>query len=247
MSSTSIILGAIANVMWLFVLIPQLLTNYKLKKTDGISLSLIISWIYGDILVIVSSYLKQSNKIVMYSSIYHILLIMVLGCQVLYYRVNNNSNGYERTEGPERTRGEDENKHEQVCGYLTKSEQMYILLSVGSLGTSVPGILFYPDLMADIFGWCALGMFVSSRIPQIILNYERGSSKGISATSFILINISNYISLSSILVDIHNYDDFLKNLQWIISPFITSILDIIMLNVSVKPSIEVREDTLFEV
>jgi uncharacterized protein with PQ loop repeat len=249
MSSTSIILGTIANVMWLFVLIPQLLTNYKLKKTDGISLSLIISWIYGDILVIVSSYLKQSNKIVMYSSIYHILLIMVLGCQVLYYRINNNSNNYEQTEG-EQTEGEQtegEGGHEQVCGYLTKSEQIYILLSVGSLGTSVPGILFYPDLMADIFGWCALGMFVSSRIPQIILNYERGSSAGISSTSFILINISNYISLSSILVDVHNYDDVLKNLQWIISPFITSILDIIMLNVSVKPKIEVHEDMLFEV
>lgn len=240
MSSTSIILGTISNVMWLFVLIPQLHTNYKLKKTDGISLSLIISWIYGDILVIVSSYLKQSNKIVMYSSIYHILLIMVLGCQVLYYRVNN-INNYSQAEDGER-------ELDPERSYLTKSEQKYILLSVGSLGTSVPGILFYPELIADIFGWCALGMFIGSRIPQIILNYEKKSSEGISAMSFILINISNYISLASILVDVHNYQDFLNNLQWIISPFLTSILDIIMLNIAVKNrNQDVNEDILFQV
>lgn len=232
-SSTSIILGTISNGLWLFVLIPQLYTNYKLKRTDSISLSLIISWIYADILVIVSSYLKHSNIMVIYGSVYHILLILLLGLQVLYYRSVSNDldvEGYVSytsisalsTDTTEATDSSD-------TGYLTKSEQKYIFISIATLGLSVPGILVSPDLMADLFGWCALSLYVMSRIPQIMLNYERKSTEGLSMSSFVLINISNYMSLASILVDVHDYNDFLNNIQWIISPFITSMLDIIIL------------------
>jgi hypothetical protein len=36
------------------------------------------------------------------------------------------------------------------------------------------------------------------------------------------------VALSSILVDIHSYEDIFDNIQWIISPFITTILDLII-------------------
>jgi uncharacterized protein with PQ loop repeat len=94
---------------------------------------------------------------------------------------------------------------------------------------SVTLINVYPDIMADIFGWSALSLFVLSRIPQIILNYNRRSTEGLSVASFILINVSNYISLASILVDVYTYADVFDNIQWIISPFITTILDLIII------------------
>jgi uncharacterized protein with PQ loop repeat len=103
-----------------------------------------------------------------------------------------------------------------------------MLISIGTLLISIPFISVYPDVMADIFGWSALSLFVFSRIPQIVLNYTRKTTHGLSINSFILINVSNYVSLASILVDIHDYEDIFDNIQWIISPFMTTILDIII-------------------
>ena len=221
-SSTSIILGTISNGLWLFVLIPQLYTNYQLKRTDSISMSLIISWIYGDILVIISGYLKHSNQMVIFGSVFHIMLILLLGSQVLYYRNLNK-------------KGENTN--------LDVSEQRYIASVIGSLILFFPFIKAFPDVMADVLGWFALSLFVMSRIPQIILNYTRKSTEGLSVTSFVLINVSNYISLASILVDVHTYSQFLENIQWIVGPFFTTILDIIMLNASGYAHIENDVDT----
>jgi uncharacterized protein with PQ loop repeat len=238
-SSTSIILGTIANVMWLIVLIPQLYTNYKLKNTESISLSLVISWIYGDILVIVSGYLKHSNKMVIYGSIYHMGLIVLLGCQVLYYRnkmsyttLSNGSYTYVATSDTSSDTTSDTSSDmtsdTTSDTILTHSEKKYMLISIGTLLISIPFISVYPDVMADIFGWSALSLFVFSRIPQIVLNYKRKTTHGLSINSFVLINVSNYVSLASILVDIHDYEDIFDNIQWIISPFITTILDVII-------------------
>jgi uncharacterized protein with PQ loop repeat len=241
-SSTSIILGTIANVMWLIVLIPQLYTNYKLKNTESISLSLVISWIYGDILVIVSGYLKHSNKMVIYGSIYHMGLIVLLGCQVLYYRnkmsyttisdgsytMSDTSSDTDTTSDTTSDIMSDTMSDTMSNTILTHSEKKYMLISIGTLIISVPFISVYPDVMADIFGWSALSLFVFSRIPQIVLNYKRKTTHGLSINSFVLINVSNYVALASILVDIHSYEDIFDNIQWIISPFITTILDLII-------------------
>lgn len=231
-SSTSVLLGIIANALWLIVLIPQLYTNYILKRTDSLSLSLIISWIYGDILVIVSGYLKNSNQMVIYGSVYHIGLIVLLGCQVLYYRnkmsyttLSNGSYTYVATSDT----SSDTTSDTTSDTLFTHSEKRYIFFAIMSLVISIPLIRVYPDVMADIFGWAALSLFVLSRIPQILLNYTRKTTHGLSMSSFVLINISNYVSLASILVDVYTYDDVLANIQWIISPFMTTILDVIII------------------
>jgi uncharacterized protein with PQ loop repeat len=114
-------------------------------------------------------------------------------------------------------------------GKLNESEKRYIFFAIMSLVISIPLIRVYPDIMADIFGWAALSLFVLSRIPQILLNYTRKTTHGLSMSSFVLINISNYVSLASILVDVYTYDDVLANIQWIISPFMTTILDVIII------------------
>lgn len=51
MSSTretaSFTLGLISVTVWVVAEIPQIITNYKAKSTDGLSLTFLITWIIG--------------------------------------------------------------------------------------------------------------------------------------------------------------------------------------------------------
>jgi len=192
--NSSLIIGLIANLLWIPVIVPQLYTNWRLKSTDGLSMGLIGIWIYADLLTIISGVFKQSNQIVIYSSIYHIGLVSILGGQVCYYNP------------------------------VSKRDVFFI---VSSFMTLIPiGLL--PGA-ADITATGSIILFTVSRIPQIILNWRRKSVHGLSIISFVIINVSNYLMLASILVDIRSYIDLMKNIQWIISPFLTSMLDTIIL------------------
>lgn len=122
---------------------------------------------------------------------------------------------------------------------LTIEEQLFILISMtvmfmcwGSLSTLHGAQKIF---IADLIGWASTFIFISSRIPQIYLNYTRGSVEGLSLNSFILINIANYLFVSSILVnlyDIPSIDDkfifFVNNIQWIMGSFCTSFFDAII-------------------
>jgi uncharacterized protein with PQ loop repeat len=119
--------------------------------------------------------------------------------------------------------------------YLTLSEKIFILSSF--LTISFVQMYFYFKLtgfiiLADIIAWITAILFIISRIPQILLNYRRKSTDGLSIYSFVFLNIANYLFLASILVnicDIKNEENInmfmINNLQWIIGPIITSFLD----------------------
>jgi uncharacterized protein with PQ loop repeat len=90
----------------------------------------------------------------------------------------------------------------------------------------------YNETVADILGWLATGIFTFSRIPQIILNFQRKNVQGLSIYSFILVNIANALFLASILVGLCDVSDpslfFITNLQWIMGTTLTVLSDIVI-------------------
>lgn len=119
---------------------------------------------------------------------------------------------------------------------LTVEEQLYILVTTIIVLISGYSLNRLHDeqklFLADLMGWISTFIFISSRIPQIYLNYRRQSVEGLSLNSFVLINIANYLFIASILInlyDISNIDDklafFINNIQWIMGSFCTSFFD----------------------
>lgn len=43
------IFGSISLTAWICLLIPQLITNYKTKSADGLSMGFLLIWLFGDI------------------------------------------------------------------------------------------------------------------------------------------------------------------------------------------------------
>ena len=82
----SLIIGLSSNSIWSIVLAPQMYLNYKNKRCDAVSFSLVVLWIVGDLFSILCADAKHSPAVIIWSGVYHIFLISGLLVQILYYR-----------------------------------------------------------------------------------------------------------------------------------------------------------------
>lgn len=231
----------------MFVFIPQLYKNYLNKNAEAISLSLLYCLILGDLFSIVSADYKKLNPVIIYSAIYHIFLDLIIVGQIIYYRYLTISTllGYPFIEERTRLLGDHNNlieitpKYKKHFGYLTNIEFVFVLFS-SLIVIICKVLLFYLKdhilamQIANILAWFATAVFITARIPQIILNYTRGSTEGLSFGSFIIINIANFfffLSIVILMVDISKelYIEFiLYNIQWIAGATLTTVMDIVI-------------------
>lgn len=240
----SYIFGIISNILFVFVFMPQLYKNYKNKNANAISLSLLYCLILGDLFSIVSADYKHLNPVIIYSAIFHIFLDLIIVGQIIYYRHLYTSTllNCPFIEEHSRLLGDTNNlidinpKYKKHFGYLTNIEFGFVLFSSLIVITVEILLLYLQDnllaiQLANILAWGSTLVFISARIPQIILNYRRGSTEGLSLISFIIINIANLFFLLSIvilMIDIkESYIEFiLYNIQWIIGSTCTALTDI---------------------
>ncbi|VEU21519.1 DEKNAAC102257 [Brettanomyces naardenensis] len=72
------------------------------------------------------------------------------------------------------------------------------------------------DVTAQFFGWLCAILYLGSRIPQIILNFERKSCEGISFLFFLFACLGNITYVVSILAVATGKKYVLINLPWLI-------------------------------
>lgn len=235
------IFSTVSNILWLFVFVPQLYKNYKSQKSFALSLTLLFCLILGDILSIVSAYIKQLNIVIIYAAAYHIVLDLIIITQIIYYRRKNILNSEVSEEDTPLLDTEDNENDislelEYAYVYLSFWEFIFVIASsfivfVMSLFVVLNNDKFTLSILADIIAWSATCIFMIARIPQIWLNFKRKSTKGLSLLSFIVINIANMFFLLSILIIMcdlskDQYIDYIKaNIQWIIGSCTTSLFD----------------------
>ncbi|TVY49117.1 putative vacuolar amino acid transporter [Lachnellula occidentalis] len=79
------IFGSISLATWIFLLVPQLILNYKTGSADGISLAFLIVWMVGDITNLSGAIWADLVPTVIALAIYFCLADLVLISQCLYY------------------------------------------------------------------------------------------------------------------------------------------------------------------
>jgi uncharacterized protein with PQ loop repeat len=98
--------------------------------------------------------------------------------------------------------------------------------AVPKLHWNVPG---------QIFGWLCAALYLGSRIPQIVHNYKRGSTEGLSSLFFLFACLGNITYVGSILIrrssDSPHYHKYLAiNASWLAGSAGTLLLDVIILS-----------------
>jgi uncharacterized protein with PQ loop repeat len=83
--TVSVILGYLTIVCWLNAQLPQLLTNYKNKSVEGLSLSFLVNWLLGDITNLLGGILTDQLKFQIYLAAYFCTVDFILFFQYFYY------------------------------------------------------------------------------------------------------------------------------------------------------------------
>jgi uncharacterized protein with PQ loop repeat len=201
-------LSSISIVFYTIVFIPQLRIIYKTKSSSGISLWTILVWTQADYLSLFGCIL--SNLIV--SSIvlgyYHIMMEFVMIFMFLKY-----------TETPKTFL-----KIFFIISFLIINLCSAIILHI---------VIIHPNenakLIGNIVGWFTMTMYIIGRIPQIRMNYQKKSTKGLSLSMYIFTIIANMFYVSSVIAYSIEPDYLISNIPWILNAFITICMDIFVI------------------
>ncbi|KAG6743607.1 hypothetical protein POTOM_052306 [Populus tomentosa] len=82
----SITLGVISVLSWGVAEIPQIITNYKKKSTEGLSLAFLLTWIIGDLFNVFGCMLEPATLPTQYyMAVLYTITTSVLTAQTIYY------------------------------------------------------------------------------------------------------------------------------------------------------------------
>lgn len=226
------VISTLSNVAWLFVFIPQILENKRNKSSDAISFYLILLWYIGDTFSSISVIYKNTSHILLYVGIYHIIFDLIFICQVIYYRLPA-IQAYPQLLN--------ENSYKYDLLYYTKDvmtmPEVYTFLVYNSvlIITQLPLQLFPRVIVGDFLAWFSTFIFLTSRLPQILLNNRRKHVIGLSVITFFNIAIANQLFLISVLINLLDFDSnetklkfVMENLPWIVGSSGTILFDTIL-------------------
>ncbi|KAJ4418584.1 hypothetical protein N0V82_005470 [Gnomoniopsis sp. IMI 355080] len=87
--SLSGIFGCISLVAWICLLLPQLITNYKAKSADGLSMGFLLIWLLGDLTNLAGALATNLTPSAIAIGIYFCFADAVLITQCVYYNTLN--------------------------------------------------------------------------------------------------------------------------------------------------------------
>lgn len=83
------ILGSVSLCCWIFLLIPQLVENYKNQSAEAISLAFVIAWFLGDLANLLGAIWAGLVPVIIAIACYFCFSDGVLLSQILYYGIKN--------------------------------------------------------------------------------------------------------------------------------------------------------------
>lgn len=99
------------------------------------------------------------------------------------------------------------------------------------------------DLLGQVFGWLCAVLYLGSRLPQILLNFERKSCDGISFLFFLFACLGNLTYVISILALDLSPRYLLVNSSWLVGSVGTLLLDgVIFIQFWVYNGVDEEED-----
>ena len=246
----SFVLGLLSILLWIPALFPQVLQNYRTKRTDALSFGFLLQWLLGDISNVIGCLWSEQLATQTWTAVYFCCTDVVLLAQYAYYSDGAAQLGGRRderetlvTDGSSRTsRGGGPSKHVYAVALLS-----IILLSQSSFTSSQPPSSFPSSLplcdaspplsllqlvAGSISSWMSGLLYFSSRIPQLLHNYRRQSVSGLSLSLFVLSVVANLCYGFSVLLRLSDAEAgkfWRATAPFLIGSFGTVVLDAVIL------------------
>ncbi|KAH9969784.1 PQ-loop-domain-containing protein [Russula dissimulans] len=251
----SSILGWISIATWVVVYTPQIYKNFTLKSGEGLSIAFVVIWLIGDLCNLAGASIAGLLPTMIILATYYTFCDTVLLIQIYYYRWVNTGTLAPREVQVQVQGAGDAGEATPLLtanndGQETEKERdlkRHVLEYVGMIHCLVvAGIVAWAinekvggsddeerpeeivEWRSQLMGYASAIMYVGSRIPQILKNFET-KCHGLSPGLFIFGIMGNLTYALSICVSSMEMEHLIANASWLAGSTVTIILDMIVL------------------
>ncbi|KAE8723454.1 vacuolar-sorting receptor 7 [Hibiscus syriacus] len=247
-------LGLVSVLSWAVAEIPQIMTNYKNKSVEGLSLGFLITWIVGDLFNLSGCILEPATlPMQYYMAVLYAITTFILTAQTVYYGhsypdVRNKDLVQEPLLGTYVTTQSTSRHRELISPWSLKSLLCSVsaLMFIGLFNSNVSKFKVNQGFMIHIgrkllqsnssgseggsrvgtfLGWAMAIIYMGGRLPQIYLIIRRGNVEGLSPFMFIFALVGNFTYVASILVRSLDWSIIEPNLPWLVDAGGCALLD----------------------
>lgn len=192
--------GISSTIIWMWAQIPQMYLNYKNKQTEGLSFAFLCLLITGDLSNLFGIIITHGLVTQFITCTWFLISDFLVGVQFVYYTYvkprccpqKQNAVKYDK---------DNYNNIIPAIPLLLAVSRSASNLNSNSLG----GPYDPPKLYGTLLGWLSASSYIASRLPQIIKNFKRKKTDGLSPQFFITAVLGNTTYGISI---------FLKDSSW---------------------------------
>ncbi|XP_072960367.1 vacuolar lysine transporter YPQ1 isoform X2 [Typha angustifolia] len=121
--SVSLSLGLISVVSWGTAEVPQIITNFKQKSTEGLSLAFLLTWIIGDLFNLIGCMLEPATlPTQFYMAFLYTATTVILTGQTVYYSYIYHGKNIGVPSGSKEEHQDDASVKEKLLGYTSDKE-----------------------------------------------------------------------------------------------------------------------------
>lgn len=248
--------GYVSICCWLVVFTPQIWENYTRKSGEGLSMLFLWIWLLGDVFNLAGILMQDLLFTMLLLAIYYTLADTILIIQVLYYRryLPPPSEPTEQTPLVASSSHAPASPSPRIT--RTQIIWGVVLLLVIQISTFVylwgiparpPSGPFPPDedlpafnavmrneteippefrWLPALMGWASAALYCGSRVPQIVKNFRKRSTEGLSFFMFGFSVLGNATYCLSIFIKSMNPQYLLVNLPWLVGSGGTLLFDL---------------------
>eukprot|EP00300_Choanocystis_sp_HF-7_P036609 c52475_g1_i1.p1 GENE.c52475_g1_i1~~c52475_g1_i1.p1 ORF type:complete len:322 (+),score=52.21 c52475_g1_i1:50-1015(+) len=213
------LVGMSSLAFWICCQAPQFYKNIKRGSVDALSPWFLFEWFSGDLLNIVGSILSKQQTTQLATAFLFVMMDIIMLSQYIYYTGKN------------------------------KRRQRLVALQEGSL---LPGVVIAAtlstlpqvaeaagascrhlpshsmDTVGWILGWASAFIYLNSRIPQIVKNFRRKSTGGLSVAMFVCAVCGNLTYALGVLIRARGWNDVYHALPFLVGSLGTVSLDFLI-------------------
>lgn len=201
-------IGLSSTFIWMWAQIPQMVMNYKNKATEGISPGFLLLLVTGDLSNFIGIVLTHGLATQYFTSAWFLISDFFVTVQYVYYT-------YIKPRCIQK-------KHDSSMASLDQKENHLVpaiplLVAVSQSVSSTPsGPYKPPALYGTILGWVSATCYIASRMPQIIKNFKRKKTEGLSPYFFITAFLGNTTYGISIFLKNSSWDYIWSQFPWLV-------------------------------
>ncbi|KAK9359130.1 PQ loop repeat-domain-containing protein [Lipomyces starkeyi] len=217
------ILGSISIACWVVLLVPQLVDQWKLKSSEGVSLLFLTAWLLGDVANLLGALWAHLLRNVVLLAVWFVFADALELSSAFYYRFFHQNSIKDRShpnseETPVIPLDEDE-----------KGPNPWLHYGVPILAVCLAGFIGYQfSSDTNILGYISALLYLSARIPQIIKNHKKRSVHGLSLLFFIYSTMGNVTYAFQIILYSSDRRYILLNFPWLLGSLGTVLQDAII-------------------